>query len=116
MKTKFILILTFFFGLFIASYSQKISQDVFRNYTTFRQAVLNYKLPTTDLDRAKKNLDMKILKPLFYSLPPTPNMTFRNTMKIYNDRLYWAGQLQPIYITNPIGWYQFFKLKPFYKF
>jgi hypothetical protein len=30
-------------------------------------------------------------------------------MKVYNDRLYWAGQLPPVSITNPLAWAQFFK-------
>jgi hypothetical protein len=118
MKTKLILIFTLFLGLFFTSNAQKLQDNFFmqkktanwQSYGSFKQAVLNYKLPITDIDRAKKNLDMTILK--LYNLPPTPNMTFRNTMKIYNDRLYWSGQMQPIYITNPIGWYQLlYKLK-----
>jgi hypothetical protein len=79
------------------------------NYERFKQAVLAYKLPTTDLDRAKKNLNMMDLKALILNAPPTPNMAFRNTMSVQNDRLYWAGQLPPVNITNPLAWAQFFK-------
>lgn len=79
------------------------------NYERFKQVVLNYKLPVTELDRAEKNLSMMELKVLLTSAPPTPTMAFRNTMKVYNDRLYWAGQLPPISITNPLAWAQFFK-------
>jgi hypothetical protein len=79
------------------------------NYERFKQAVLAYKLPVTDLDRAEKNLNMMELKTLLMNAPPTPSMTFRNTMKVYNDRLYWAGQLPPVSITNPLAWAQFFK-------
>jgi hypothetical protein len=79
------------------------------NYERFKQAVLAYKLPVTELDRAEKNLNMMDLKSLLINAPPTPNMAFRNTMKVYNDRLYWAGQLPPVNITNPLAWAQFFK-------
>lgn len=79
------------------------------NYERFKQIVLNYKLPVTELDRAEKNLSMMELKVLLRSAPPTPTMAFRNTMKVYNDRLYWAGQLPPVSITNPLAWAQFFK-------
>ncbi|TSA35643.1 MAG: hypothetical protein D4R64_09160 [Porphyromonadaceae bacterium] len=79
------------------------------NYERFKQAVLAYKLPVTDLDRAEKNLNMMDLKALLINAPPTPTMAFRNTMKVYNDRLYWAGQLPPVSITNPLAWAQFFK-------
>jgi hypothetical protein len=79
------------------------------NYQRFKQAVLAYKLPVTELDRAKKNLNMMELKALLINAPASPTMAFRNTMKVYNDRLYWAGQLPPVNITNPLAWAQFFK-------
>lgn len=79
------------------------------NYERFKQAVLAYELPVTDLDRAQKNLNMMDLKSLLINAPATPTMAFRNTMKVYNDRLYWAGQLPPVSITNPLAWAQFFK-------
>jgi hypothetical protein len=79
------------------------------NYERFKQAVLAYKLPVTELERAEKNLNMMDLKALLVNSPATPTMAFRNTMKVYNDRLYWAGQLPPVSITNPLAWAQFFK-------
>lgn len=79
------------------------------SYERFKQAVLAYKLPVTELERAEKNLNMMDLKALLINSPPTPTMAFRNTMKVYNDRLYWAGQLPPVSITNPLAWAQFFK-------
>jgi hypothetical protein len=79
------------------------------NYERFKQAVLAYEPPRTDLDRALKNLNMMDLKAMLVNAPPTPTMAFRNTMQAYNDRLYWAGQLPPVNITNPIAWAQFFK-------
>jgi hypothetical protein len=79
------------------------------NYERFKQAFLAYELPTTDLDRAIKNLNMMDLKAMLINAPATPTMAFRNTMKTYNDRLYWAGQLPPVNITNPLAWAQFFK-------
>ena len=70
---------------------------------------MNYQLPVTDLDRAYKNLAMMDIQSILYNSPPTPNIAFRNTMNGYNNRLYWAGQLPPVNITNPIAWAQFFK-------
>jgi len=46
---------------------------------------------------------------LLYDSPATPSIAFKNTMKMYNDNLYWAGQLPPVSITNPLAWAQFFK-------
>ncbi|MCD6346043.1 MAG: hypothetical protein J7L96_01350, partial [Bacteroidales bacterium] len=79
------------------------------NYERFKQALLDYQPPETDLDRAYKNLAIMDLYSLLYDSPPTPSMAFRNTMKTYNDNLYWAGQLPPVNITNPLAWAQFFK-------
>ena len=79
------------------------------SYERFKQAVLAYKPPESDLDRAVKNLNMMNLKAMLIDAPPSPSMAFRNTMKVYNDRLYWAGQLPPVNITNPLAWAQFFK-------
>ena len=79
------------------------------NYQRFKQAILDYEPPETDLDRAYKNLAIMDLHSLLYNSPATPSIAFRNTMKMYNDNLYWAGQLPPVSITNPLAWAQFFK-------
>jgi hypothetical protein len=79
------------------------------NYERFRKAVLAYEPPETDLDRAYKNLAIMDMYTLLYNSPATPTTAFRNTMQGYNDKLYWAGQLPPINITNPLAWAQFFK-------
>lgn len=79
------------------------------SYERFRKAVLAYEPPMTDMDRAYKNLAIMDMQTLLYNSPATPNTAFRNTMQGYNDKLYWAGQLPPINITNPLAWAQFFK-------
>ena len=79
------------------------------NYERFKMAILQYEPPETDLDRAYKNLAIMDLHSLLYNSPATPSIAFRNTMKMYNDKLYWAGQLPPVNITNPLAWAQFFK-------
>ena len=79
------------------------------NYERFKQAVIEYDPPDTDLDRALKNLEILDLHTLLYNSPATPSIAFKNSMKAYNDNLYWAGQLPPVNITNPLAWAQFFK-------
>ena len=79
------------------------------NYERFKQAVLAYEPPETDLDRAYKNLAIMDLHSLLYNSPATPSIAFKNTMQMYNDKLYWAGQLPPVNISNPLAWAQFFK-------
>jgi len=79
------------------------------NYERFKMAILAYEPPETDLDRAYRNLAIMDLHSLLYNSPATPSIAFRNTMNMYNDKLYWAGQLPPVNITNPLAWAQFFK-------
>jgi hypothetical protein len=79
------------------------------NYERFKQAVIEYDPPETDLDRAYKNLAIMDLHTLLYNSPATPSIAFKNSMQMYNDKLYWAGQLPPVNITNPLAWAQFFK-------
>ena len=79
------------------------------SYERFRKAVLAYDPPETDLDRAYKNLAIMDMETLLYNSPATPGTAFKNTMQGYNNQLYWAGQLPPINITNPLAWAQFFK-------
>lgn len=79
------------------------------SYERFKKAVLAYEPPMTDMDRAYKNLAIMDLETLLYNSPATPTTAFRNTMANYNDQLYWAGQLPPVNITNPLAWAQFFK-------
>lgn len=79
------------------------------NYERFKQAVIEYDPPETDLDRARKNLEILDLHTLLYNSPATPSVAFKNSMQMYNDKLYWAGQLPPVNITNPLAWAQFFK-------
>lgn len=79
------------------------------SYERFRKAVLAYEPPMTDMDRAYKNLAIIDMQTLLYNSPATPGTAFRNTMQNYNNKLYWAGQLPPINITNPLAWAQFFK-------
>jgi len=79
------------------------------SYERFKKAVMAYEPPMTDMDRAYKNLAIMDLQTLLYNSPATPTTAFRNTMQGYNDKLYWAGQLPPVNITNPLAWAQFFK-------
>jgi len=79
------------------------------SYERFRKAVLAYEPPMTDMDRAYKNLAIMDMYTLLYNSPSTPTTAFKNTMQGYNSKLYWAGQIPPINITNPLAWAQFFK-------
>ena len=79
------------------------------SYERFRKAVLAYEPPMTDMDRAYKNLAIMDMYTLLYNSPATPTTAFKNTMQGYNNKLYWAGQIPPINITNPLAWAQFFK-------
>ncbi len=102
-----------YFEVFLEQDTIQLKELVIRpwqgNYERFKQAILEYQPHETDLDRAYKNLAILDLYTLLYDSPATPSVAFKNTMKTYNNNLYWAGQLPPVNITNPLAWAQFFK-------
>jgi len=75
----------------------------------FREAFLKFDVPDDDYERAKKNLDIAQLKEIEANYPMDGSMNFRNSMQLYQNRLYYNGQSQPITILNPFAWAEFIK-------
>jgi hypothetical protein len=75
----------------------------------FREAFLKFDVPDDDYERAKKNLDIAQLKELAENYPMDGSMNFRNSMQLYQYRLYYNGQTQPITVLNPFAWAEFIK-------
>ncbi len=73
----------------------------------FKQAFLYMDIPDDDLERARRNLSKEYLANLEQNMPADPNMAFRLTLKKQNARLYYAGQLPPNNLLNPIAWAKF---------
>lgn len=75
----------------------------------FKETFLKYDVPDDDYERAKKNLDLAQLKQMASNYPMDGSMNYRNSMQLYQDKLYYIGQTQPITILNPFAWAEFIK-------
>jgi hypothetical protein len=75
----------------------------------FKEAFLKFDVPDDDYERAKKNLDMALLRDMAADYPMDGSMNFRNSMQLFQDKLYYNGQTQPITILNPFAWAEFIK-------
>jgi hypothetical protein len=73
----------------------------------FKKAFLDLNLPSTDLDRAKRNLILAEAKAHMQGMPMDAHANFINTMQQEYNRLYWAGQFPPDNLLNPLAWAQF---------
>jgi hypothetical protein len=75
----------------------------------FKDAFLNLDIPDDDLTIAKKNLDKSQIASRAQAMPMNGSMNYRNDIDQRIDKLYYAGQTQPITILNPFAWAQFIK-------
>ena len=73
----------------------------------FKDAFMNLRIPDDDYERARKNLDQAELLALYENMPMDGSMNFRNQMQQQSSRLYYAGQLPPNNLLNPIAWAKF---------
>ncbi len=73
----------------------------------FKDAFMNLRIPDDDYERARKNLAQADLQVLYETMPMDANMNFRNQMQQQSSRLYYAGQLPPNNLLNPIAWAKF---------
>jgi hypothetical protein len=75
----------------------------------FKQAFLDLQLPADDLDRAKYNITMAERKERNDPMPMDGSMNYRNAMAQQQGKLYYAGQLPPNNLLNPIAWSKFIR-------
>ena len=73
----------------------------------FKNAFLNLKIPDDDLAIANKNLSKEEMMRLYYAVGMDGSMNYKNYIKGQTDQLYYAGQLPPQNILNPIAWAKF---------
>lgn len=73
----------------------------------FKEAFLNLEIPDDDLEIARKNLDRYELYVRADAMPMDGSMNYRNYIDQTVNKLYYAGQTQPISLLNPFAWAQF---------
>lgn len=75
----------------------------------FKDAFINLNPPTDDYDRAMNNLTLAELKERGENMPMDGSMNYRNYIQNVSNQLYYAGQLPPNNLLNPIAWAKFIK-------
>ena len=73
----------------------------------FKKAFLALNIPDNDLDRAKKNIALAERRAHMEGLPADANANFMSSMQQEYNKLYYAGQLPPNNLLNPLAWSKF---------
>ena len=73
----------------------------------FKNAFLYTVPPEDDYDRAMKNLALQELKERLPNLSPGADETYKYRVNQITQKLYYAGQLPPNNLINPLAWMQF---------
>lgn len=79
-------------------------------YEKFREAFVQLNVPSDDIERALTNFAL-IEKQLLndYSGEPNASLSYKYFMQQTYNQLYYAGQLPPNNLLNPIAWSKFFQ-------
>jgi hypothetical protein len=75
----------------------------------FKQAFVELDIPDDDLERARKNLALAEMKERMWNVPMDGSMNYRNYINDQTSKLYYAGQLPPNNLLNPMAWAEFIK-------
>ncbi len=75
----------------------------------FRQAFLDLQLPEDDKQRAERNLARADMKERMENMQADGSESYKIAMRSHANQLYYAGQLPPNNLLNPIAWAKFIK-------
>jgi len=73
----------------------------------FAEAFVNLDLPNDDYRRAEANLNNQAMLLYAQSIPNDGYMNYKQQMMAYQNKVYYAGQLPPNNLLNPIAWSKF---------
>lgn len=73
----------------------------------FKEAFLKFNIPDDDLERARKNLARAEMKERMDGVAPDGSLNYKYAMQQQYSKLYYAGQLPPNNLLNPIAWAKF---------
>lgn len=76
----------------------------------FKEAFVRLRAPYDDLARAERNLDHRQMEYLATVMPMDGSMNFKWQMQNQFSRLYYAGQLPPNNLLNPVAWAKFVQM------
>lgn len=72
-------------------------------------AIVQYRVPENDYDRAMRNLEREKLKEIGMHMPMDGSMNYRHQMQQRINKNYWNGGYMPNQLLNPFAWAQFIK-------
>lgn len=75
----------------------------------FKKAFLSLELPEDDLTRADRNMARADNKERMTGMAMDASLNYKYNMQKYQSKLYYAGQLPPNNLLNPIAWAKFIK-------
>lgn len=75
----------------------------------FKQQFLKLEIPDDDLARAYKNMERADMKERMIGMAMDASLNYKYTQQQYQSKLYYAGQLPPNNLLNPIAWSKFVK-------
>ena len=75
----------------------------------FKKAFLALELPEDDITRADRNMARSDSKERMTEMAMDASLNYKYSMQQYQSKLYYAGQLPPNNLLNPIAWAKFIK-------
>lgn len=75
----------------------------------FKHAFLQLNIQDDELARAQKNMDRSDMKERMTGMANDATLSYKYTQQQYQSKLYYAGQLPPNNLLNPIAWSKFIK-------
>lgn len=75
----------------------------------FKKAFLTLELPDDDMSRADRNMARSDAKDRMTGMAMDASLNYKYNMQRYQSKLYYAGQLPPNNLLNPIAWAKFIK-------
>jgi hypothetical protein len=79
-----------------------------KTYEEFKEAFVNLKLPTDDMEKARRNIAL-IRTQIIMDHEPSARENFRNIMEKQYQQTFIQGQFPSYQIFNPFAWAKFFK-------
>ncbi len=73
----------------------------------FKAAFLALHLPEDEITRADKNMKRDDMKARMAGMTADASLNYKYTMQGYQSKLYYAGQMPPNNLLNPIAWAKF---------
>ena len=96
----------------LVSELKELAEAIITPYGTKEQlayAMVYEDIPDDDLRRAQRNLDPELMRQRGLTLTDA-NLNYKWAMQQHINQAYYAGQLPPNNLLNPVAWVSFFKM------